>query len=414
MGSHHASRHAAPESSRMRRLSVAVVVPLALLTLAALVWMWPEPLSKDRSSEALPTVAAVVTSVESRPCPAPEGEEPATGEPGGEAPSGEAPSGEPDPSAPTDCGTVQVRITEGAGEGEVVQAPVPGGPGAPEVEEGDEVSVAPSQGADGTEYAIVDHQRASGLWVLAAAFALAVVAFGRLRGVTALLGLAVTFALLLVFVVPAILGGASPVVVSLVASSAIILVVLYLTHGFSLSTTVAVVSTLASLALTGLLSWLSVEGLHLTGITDDISTYLGTQHRVDMQGLLLAGIVIGSLGVLDDVTVSQAATVGEISRANPGYGFAPLYRAGIRVGRAHIASVINTIVLAYAGSSLPLLVLIVADNSGIGDVVTDQVIAQEIVRSAVATIGLIAAVPITTLLAVLAAHEAVPRETPRV
>ena len=394
MGSHHASRHAAPESSRMRRLSVAVVVPLALLTLAALVWMWPEPLSKDRSSEALPQVAAIVTSVEPAPCPAPEG-------------------GEPDPTAPTDCGTVQVRITEGSGEGEVVQAPVPGGPGAPEVEVGDEVSVAPSQGADGTEFAIVDHQRASGLWVLAAAFALAVVAFGRLRGVTALLGLAVTFALLLVFVVPAILGGASPVVVALVASSAIILTVLYLTHGFSLSTTVAVVGTLASLALTGLLSWLSVEGLHLTGITDDISTYLGTQHRVDMQGLLLAGIVIGSLGVLDDVTVSQAATVGEISRANPGYGFAPLYRAGIRVGRAHIASVINTIVLAYAGSSLPLLVLIVADNSGIGDVVTDQVIAQEIVRSAVATIGLIAAVPITTLLAVLAVRESAPLETSR-
>lgn len=212
---------------------------------------------------------------------------------------------------------------------------------------------------------------------------------------------------------PSILGGASPVVVALVASSAIILTVLYLTHGFSLSTTVAVVGTLASLGLTGLLSWLSVEALHLTGITDDISTYLGTQHRVDMQGLLLAGIVIGSLGVLDDVTVSQAATVGEISRANPGYGVGPLYRAGIRVGRAHIASVINTIVLAYAGSSLPLLVLIVADNSGIGDVVTDQVIAQEIVRSAVATIGLIAAVPITTLLAVLAAHESAPRETAR-
>src|SRR5690349_18158622 len=107
----------------MRRLSVAVVVPLALLTLAALVWMWPEPLAEDRSTEALPTVAAVVTSVEPAPCPAPEG-------------------GEPDPSAPTDCGTVQVRISEGAGEGEVVPAPVPGGPGAPEVEEGDEVSVA--------------------------------------------------------------------------------------------------------------------------------------------------------------------------------------------------------------------------------------------------------------------------------
>jgi uncharacterized membrane protein len=145
----------------------------------------------------------------------------------------------------------------------------------------------------------------------------------------------------------------------------------------------------------------TVSALHLTGITDDISTALGTTQPLNMEGLLLAGIVIGALGVLDDVTVTQAATVAELGRANPTYGAVELYRAGSRVGRSHIASVVNTIILAYAGSSLPLLILIVANNDSLGGVVTDQVIAQEIARSIVATLGLIAAVPVTTALAAM-------------
>ena len=260
---------------------------------------------------------------------------------------------------------------------------------------------------DGDSWSIVDHQRDSELWILAAAFALAVVAFGRWRGVTALTGLAATFTLLLLFVVPAILAGESPLLVAIVGSSAIVLTVLYLTHGFSVSTTVAVLGTLTSLGLTGLLSALAVASLHLTGFTDDLSTTVGTTYGVDMRGLLLAGIIIGSLGVLDDVTVTQAATVGEIAQANPGYDVGSLYRAGARVGRAHVASVINTIVLAYAGSSLPLIILVLANNDSLGEVLTDQIIAQEIVRSAVASLGLVAAVPITTALAALTARQAV-------
>jgi len=250
-------------------------------------------------------------------------------------------------------------------------------------------------------YSIVDHQRATELWVLAAAFVLALIAFGRWRGFSALVGLAVTFALLLLFVVPAILAGESPLLVAIVGSAAIVLTVLYLTHGFALSTSVAVLGTLASLTITGVLSAVSVAALNLTGITDDLSASVGTSHSVNMEGLLLAGIVIGSLGVLDDVTVTQSATVTELARANPEYRFGQLYRAGSRVGRSHIASVVNTIILAYAGSSLPLLILIVANSGSLSEVVTDQIIAQEIVRSAVATLGLIAAVPITTALAAL-------------
>lgn len=368
-----------------------VIAPVAVITLVAMILLWPG----DRPSTergGVEQVEAEVTAVDRQECP--------------DDPSGE-PGSAPGSLEVNGCGTATVTITSGADRDQEVETALPNGPGAPEVAEGDEVLLIESSNPDGDFYSIVDHQRGTELWILAIAFALAVIAFGRWRGLTALAGLAVTFALLLVFVVPAILAGEPPLLVAIVGSAAIMLTVLYLTHGFAVSTTVALVGTLASLSLTGLLSAITVTALHLTGISDDVSTFVGTTHRVNMEGLLLAGIVIGSLGVLDDVTITQAATVGEVARANPSYSVRQLYRAGTRVGRSHIASVINTIILAYAGSSLPLLILVVATNDPLGDVVTDQIIAQEIVRGAVATLGLIAAVPITTALAALTAREVV-------
>lgn len=379
MGAHH-PRHAASESRPLRRVALGVIAPIAVLTAAAMIWLWPsDDVAVPERASAAAQVNGQVTAIQREECP------------------------EQLPDEVNGCGSAQVRLTDPGAPEQEIEAPLPNGAGAPEITEGDDVVVIESRAPEGETYAIVDHQRGTGLWVVAAAFALAVVAFGRWRGAAALAGLAVSFALLVFFVVPAILAGEPPLLVAIVGSAAIILTVLYLTHGLAVSTTVAVLGTLASLTLTGLLSLAAVTGLHLTGITDDISASLGTAHSVNMEGLLLAGIVIGSLGVLDDVTVTQSATVGELARANPTYGFRQLYRAGSRVGRSHIASVINTIVLAYAGSALPLLVLIVASNDSLGGVVTDQLIAQEIVRSAVATLGLIAAVPMTTALAAAAA-----------
>lgn len=415
MGAHH-PRHAAPgtaeaSSPRMRRLALAVVVPLALVTLGCLVWLWPGSLPGPDTPGSLEQVEGVVTAVSVEQCP----ESAATGGTTPD-PAADPASGAGGATAASTCGTATVRLTSGADDGLEVETPLPTGAGAVEVGEGDDVLLVELGGArdpDGSvdesappSYSIVDRQRGTGLAVLVGAFALAVVAFGRLRGLTALLGLGVTFGLLVWFVVPAILAGESPLLVAIVGSAAIVLTVLYLTHGPSLSTTVAVVGTIAALTLTGLLSALSVAVLGLTGVSDDLSSSLGTTYGVNVQGVLLAGIVIGSLGVLDDVTVTQAATVEEIARANPGYGARELYRAATRVGRSHIASVINTIVLAYAGSALPLLILVVATDDPLGDVVTDQVIAQEVVRSVVATFGLMAAVPITTALAALAVREA--------
>ena len=372
MGAHH-PRHAAPETRRMRRVALTVIAPIAVVTLAAMVWLWPsESVGVPGQPSAADPIDGEVIAVQREPC------------------------AEELTDSVNGCGTAQVRIAGGTR-----RMPLPNGPGAPEIAEGDDVVLIQVTSPDGSAYAIVDHQRGSELWIMAAAFALALIAFGRWRGVSALAGLAMTFALLLLFVVPAILAGEPPLLVAIVGSAAIVLTVLYLTHGFALTTTVAVLGTLVSLVLTGLLSAAAVGALHLTGITDDISTSVGTQHSVNMEGLLLAGIVIGSLGVLDDVTVTQAATVDELARANPTYGVGQLYRAGTRVGRSHIASVVNTIILAYAGSSLPLLILIVANSESLSGVVTDQIIAQEIVRSVVATLGLVAAVPVTTALAAI-------------
>ncbi|WP_435770847.1 YibE/F family protein [Nocardioides sp. SYSU DS0651] len=380
MGGQH-GRHAAPETGRMRRIALVVIAPLAVLTVAAMVWLWPaEDISRPAEATAAAESQGEIVAIEREECA-----EELTDDVNG-------------------CGTAQVRIDEGAEEGTTVETILPNGPGAPRVSEGDHVVLIETSSPDGESFSIVDHQRASALWVVAGAFVLALLAFGRWRGLTALAGLGVTFALLLLFVVPAILAGESPLLVAIVGSSAVVLTVLYLTHGFALATTVAVLGTLASLVLTGLLSAAAVAALHLTGVTDDISTSVGVVHSVNTEGLLLAGIVIGSLGVLDDVTVTQAATVTEVARANPAYGFGQLYRAGSRVGRAHIASVVNTIILAYAGSALPLLILIVASDESLGSVVTDQIIAQEIVRSVVATIGLVAAVPVTTALAAFSAR----------
>jgi uncharacterized membrane protein len=179
------------------------------------------------------------------------------------------------------------------------------------------------------------------------------------------------------------------------------LTVLYLTHGFTMATSIAVIGTIASLTLTGVLATVSISLTHLSGITDEASLNLDLSHSVNSQGLLLASIIIGALGVLDDVTVTQAATVTELARANPAYRFAQLYRAAARIGRAHIASVINTVVLAYAGASLPLLLLLSIGRQPLGDVLTGPALATEIVRSVAGTLGLIAAVPITTALAAL-------------
>ena len=369
----------------MTRIAWFVLAPLAVATLAGLVLLWPPPVAVPDGRSAAPEYDGVVLAVAEEGCPEGPGD-------------AEGPTPSPDGPPTETCGSVTVRVDLPEGEREV-EAPLSSRPGAPDLEVGDDVVVAVADSPDGPLYGVVDHQRGLQLWGVVAALGLALVAFGRWRGLSALVGLGITFAVLFLFIVPAVIAGSSPVLVALVGASAVTLTVLYLTHGLSVPTTVAVLGTMASLGVTALLSEVAVGALHLTGVTDDVSSAVTSTYGIDMRGLLVASIIIGSVGVLDDVTVTQAATVTELGRANPAYGVRELYGAAERVGRSHIASVVNTIVLAYAGSSLPLIVLVVASNGSFTGAATTQLIAQEIVRSAVATIGLIAAVPLTSVLA---------------
>ncbi|KAB8183724.1 YibE/F family protein [Microbispora catharanthi] len=392
MGANHShGTTALPVSRRTVLATLAVVVPVALVTVAALIWLWPgDGRPSGPSSSSLRQVSGTIVDIVPEPCPAAPDERAA------------GPAAAPGSDA---CGDARVTITGGPEEGRTVTTDLPTGPGAQRFAVGEDVVLVhmPDGALDAPEYLLSDHDRSAPLWLFVAAFALAVVAFGRWRGLTALIGLAVTFVLLLTFVVPAILAGEPPALVAIVGSAAIMLAVLYLTHGFTIATSMAVLGTLVSLTLTGLLSAFAIDVAHLAGVTDDSSFLLDSNYRINGQGLLLAGIIIGALGVLDDVTVTQAATVGELAVANPGYTFGRLYRAAARVGRAHIASVINTIVLAYAGAALPLLLLFSVGDQPLGDVLRNPVLAQEIIRSIVGTLGLIAAVPVTTALAALAA-----------
>jgi uncharacterized membrane protein len=387
---HHHHHHApggGPVPPAARRLTLLVLIPAVLITVVGMLLLWPRDAPQVDGGEGPARVFGEIVAVAPAQCPpVPEGETPLE-----------------------NCGTVTVRLDDGT----EITTDMPGGPGAPEVSAGDQVVLLALNDQDGAvSYSISDHQRSTQLWLLGAAFALAVIAFGRWRGVTALAGLAVTFGILLWFIVPAILDGRSPVAVAVVGAAAIMLIVLYLTHGFSTTTTIAVAGTLASLAITAVLAAVATSAVSLSGVADETSNFLTiTQGDVNMRGLLLAGIVIGSLGVLDDVTVTQSATVTELAVANPAYGFRQLYGAATRIGRAHIASVINTIVLAYAGASLPLMLLFAAGDTPVSELLTSQLIAQELVRSAVGTIGLVAAVPITTALAAYLAGRS-PRPDP--
>lgn len=249
-------------------------------------------------------------------------------------------------------------------------------------------------------YSFSDFQRSQPLLLLGVLFVVAVVLFGRWQGVRALAGIVVSFVVLLAFLLPSLLRGNPTLPVALVATVIIAFLALYLAHGVRLTTTVALVGTLASLAVIAALGQAFVGLTRLTGLTGEEAQILRiTAEAVDLRGLLVAGIVVGALGVLDDVTVTQVSAVVQLRRANPSMSRVELYRSALKIGRDHIASTVNTLVLAYAGASLPILLLYAEAGQPWARVTAGELVAMEIVRTLVGSIGLIVAVPITTALA---------------
>jgi uncharacterized membrane protein len=253
-------------------------------------------------------------------------------------------------------------------------------------------------------YAIVDFQRGAPLAVLVVLFALAVVALGRWQGVRALVGLGVCAVIVVGFLVPALLAGRDPTLVALVAAMAVMCTTLPLSHGWSATTRAAAAGTAVALLATIGLAHLAVDLTALTGLSsEDVQLVrFATGRPIDVRGLLLAGIIVGTLGVLDDVTVSQASTVAALRRLDPTAPARRVAAEALRVGRDHIAATVNTLFLAYAGAALPLLILFSVGGAPVGETLTSELVAQEVVRTLVGSIGLVLAVPLTTAIAALA------------
>ncbi|WKZ82850.1 MAG: YibE/F family protein [Acidimicrobiia bacterium] len=304
------------------------------------------------------------------------------------------------------CADVVFLLTQGPDSGSEFPMTVVVSPTSPAFAVGERVVLEYQEGAsEEFRYAYADRQRRPTLLWLAALFAITVVALGRWRGVAALVGLALSVVVLLAFVIPAILDGRPPVMVAMVGAGAIAYLALYAAHGFSRMTTVALLGTVAALGLTGLLSSVAVAAARFSGLTADEAFILGFAGEFDLSGLILAGVVLGALGAIDDVTVTQASTVWELHEVRPDLGRAGLFRSGLKVGRDHVASTVNTLLLAYAGAAMPLLLFFVLADQSVGSVLNSEMVAVEVVRTLVGSIGLVAAVPITTWLAAVFASE---------
>jgi uncharacterized membrane protein len=316
----------------------------------------------------------------------------------------------------TPRGPAVLRTVEVAAEGRLVTIEtlrVRGDAGI-DVTAGDRVLLGVAQGPDGEVYFLSDHVRRPSLLLLAGAFALLVIVVGRFQGALSLVGMAISLLVIVQFIVPGILSGFSPILVSVVGAIVIMFSTLYLSHGVDRKTTVALLGVSASLGFTAILGSIFMAAAHLTGLADEHALTLSnlTGGQINPEGLLLAGIIIGALGVLDDVAIAQSSAVFELRRANPLLRPMELYDRAMNVGRDHIASTVNTLVLAYAGASLPLLMILATQAEPLGVLPNREYMATEIVRTLVGSMGIVAAVPLTTALAAFVSGRSDPEPSP--
>jgi uncharacterized membrane protein len=362
-----------PTPPRVRNRLIAVLAPLVLATFAGIVLLWPAQGDIGNEKDKAVTVTGKVTDIHE--CDA-------------------------DLGLPEDCISATVRLSDSDG-GEDVEAGLPYGAHTPTVEVGDKVVLSYAKDAPvGQQYVWADFDRTNPLLILIVVFVMAVIFLSRWEGVGSLFSLAVSLAVIFVFVLPALGNGEDPLLVAVTAASFILIVALFTTHGFNAMTSSAVIGTLIALAITAVLGLAFTSVMHFTGLTDETNRILvGVLPDVQFEGLLLAGLIIGALGVLDDVTVTQAAAVWEIAAADRRMTRPALFSRAMRIGRAHVSATVNTLVLAYAGASLPLLLMFTAVNENGFKVGLTDGVSQEIVRGLVGSLGIIAAVPITTAVA---------------
>lgn len=267
---------------------------------------------------------------------------------------------------------------------------------------GDKVLVTYTQTSDGDQFFfITDYIRRQELLLLFLVFVMLVTIVGGLHGATSLIGMTLSFAIIFLFILPRIVAGNNPVTITLVGSAIIAPITFYISHGWNKKTHIAITSTLITLFITGIIATVTVNTLRLSGFSSEEAGFLqNAVHGIlNMKGILLAGIIISVLGILDDITVTQASIVEQVKQTNPKVTMSILFTRAMKVGRDHIASLVNTLILVYTGASLPLLLLFVDNPHPFGEVINYEFLAEEVARTLIGSIGLVLAVPISTYIA---------------
>jgi uncharacterized membrane protein len=361
---------------------VAAIALLVIATIVGLVILWPHgKLGRAGQFGPIRTVGAVAEHVTTRPCRL---------------------------SASHTCRVVRIKILDGPRKGRRSELTTVAAVGSLDVSQGDRIRVykntAPAGSGPTPGYSFADFDRRHAMLWLSIGFAVLLLATGRVHGLRALVGLLASLAIVVEFVVPAILHGSSPFAVAIVGAAAVMLVMMPLSYGFGAKALAAWLGTAISLLLAAGLAYSFAHIAHLSGASSDESVYLGaSQSGLSLQGLLVAGMVIGALGVLVDLTVSQASTVIALRRVNPSLRFGGLFRGALEVGHDHIAATVATLVFAYAGAALPVLLIFNVGGTSFTDAVNGEAVADEVIAALVGSIGLIASMPITTALAALLA-----------
>jgi uncharacterized membrane protein len=376
-------------ATRSGRLLVGAAVALLALTLAGLVVLWPGDRAHHGPSQAFggPTLPAGVTSATDVRCPGPVAQR---------------------------CRAIDVRLGAGVDRGRTTRITLGPVGSVPTVDRGDRIRVQATGAPAGTpgaeRYAFADVDRHGALLWLTLAFAALVVIVARWRGLLALIGFALSLALVTRFLVPAILAGSPPLLVALVGSLAVMFVTLGLTYGIAPAALAAALGIGATLALAAVLAQVWVGVAHLDGRSTELSVLLQQQHAgLSLKGVVLAGMVIGALGVLADTGVTQASAVMALRRANSALPVRAVYREAFAVGRDHLTATIHTLVLAYVGASLPLMLILSSANVATDDALNIQDVAEPIVATLVGSVALLASVPLTTGLAALLVARVPPR-----
>ena len=406
--SHTHTEHSEPTAQaiaarrRANYILAAVLVPLTLLTLAAMAMMWPSG-SKEGISLANPYSAAPGVTFDTGKIQSVVVESCMQGTTAPNADSSQQASG----GEGSDCTFAFTEPDKGGSPVKVVINPdIAKSHG---VKPGDQIrylNLSNAQGASAGQgspaYIFVDFVRTLPIVLLALLYAVVVIAVARWRGLRALIGLVGAYFVLVSFMLPGLVEGKPPLLLALVGSTVIMIGVLYFAHGFSARTSTALLGTMFGLAITALLAAWATDAANLAGVGNhDAATLVNTSANISISGVILCGLIISGLGVLNDVTITQSSAVWELYELAPATSARKLFTSAMRIGRDHIASTVYTIAFAYAGAALPILIIVMLYDRPLGDTLTSAELSEEVIRTLVGSIGLVLAIPVTTLIAVL-------------